>query len=112
MKNKANNKRLKLEPRTTQKLTMRYKVIASSILGMMAVSFIYLNFSQSEVSKADDKNKDNKITYRTTDIVVPQRMLLDATSIERTTSVENKTNPQNKMAVASRASDIFLANEQ
>ena len=41
-----------------------------------------------------------------------QRMLLDATTISRTTSIEDKTNPQNKMAVVSRAADIIIENEK
>ena len=105
-------KGLRMAPRTTQKFKLKYAVIGSSMLAIMGVAFIYLNFSQSEISKADNRDKDFIVTYRTTDIVVPKRMLLDISTQERVAIVGYKTNPNVKHDELSRATDIVIKNDQ
>ncbi len=112
MAKKIKRKGLRMTPRTIQKFKLKYTVIGSSMLAIMAVAFIYMNFSQSEISKANDSDKGFNLTYRTTDIVVPKRMLLDISTQERVTIVGYKSNPNIKHDDISRATDIVIKNEQ
>ena len=101
-----------MTPRTTQKFKLKYAVIGSSIFAIMGIAFIYLNFSQSEISRANDNDKGFIVTYRTTDIVVPKRMLLDISTQERVAVVGYKSNPNIKHEDISRATDIVIKNDQ
>ncbi len=105
-------KGLRMAPRTTQKFKVKYAVVGSSMLAIMGMAFIYMNFSQSEISKAADSDKGYVVTYRTTDIVVPKRMLLDISTQERVAIVGYKSNPNVKHDDISRATDIIIKNEQ
>ncbi len=112
MAKKIKRKGLRMTPRTIQKFKLKHVVISSSILAIIGISTIYLNFSQSEISKAADSDKGFNLTYRTTDIVVPKRMLLDISTQKRVAVEGYKSNPNIKHDDVSRATDIVIKNEQ
>ncbi len=113
MNKKANPGRRgpQMRQRVTQKHTMRNVVIASSILGCMAIALIVVNLSSNESTYANNKNSTSDITYRTVDTYLKQRMLIDP-STSTSLAIPNykgKEGPQN-VKMVSRAEDVIITN--
>jgi len=70
--------------RVTQKTSIRKVVVAASIVGVLAVSFIYLNFFNSDTTHAEIANPTYRATYTTTDVSVPARLLVKPDAQART----------------------------
>lgn len=113
MKKKANPGRRgpQMRQRVTQKHTMRNVVIASSILGCMAIALVVVNLSSNESSYANDKNSSPDITYRTVDTFLKKRMLIDPSTSSSLVipDYKGKEGPQN-VKMASRAEDVIITN--
>jgi hypothetical protein len=105
---KSSNKRgPQMRQRVTQKHTMRNVVIASSILGCMAVALVVVNLSSNESSYANNGIQQNTITYRTTDMHLTQRMLIDPAKFNKQELLEYKDNGgQASAVIESRATDV------
>lgn len=111
MNKKANPGRRgpQMRQRVTQKHTMRNVVIASSILGCMAIALIVVNLSSNESSYANNKNASSDITYRTVDTYLNKRMLINpsnSSSLE-IQDYKGKEGPQT-VKMASRAEDVIV----
>lgn len=105
---KSSNKRgPQMRQRVTQKHTMRNVIIASSILGCMAVALIIVNLSSNESSYANNGIPQNAITYRSTDTHLSQRMLIDPAKFNKQELLEYKENGgQASAVIESRATDV------
>ena len=112
MNKKANPGRRgpQMRQRVTQKHTMRNVVIASSILGCMAIALVVVNLSSNESSYANNNIATSAITYRTVDTYLTKRMLIDPSN----SSLLEKPNYKGKEGVqtvkmASRAEDVIVS---
>ena len=81
MKRKQNRagkelKRKGIRLRVAQKTSIRKVVIASSIFGVLAASFIYFNFFNNSASHAETVQPSYRPTYTTVDVDVPVRLLI------------------------------------
>jgi hypothetical protein len=104
----ANRRGPQMRQRVTQKHTMRNVVIASSILGCMAVALVVVNLSSNESSYANNGIQQNTITYRTTDTHLSQRMLIDPAKFNKPALLEYKSSGgKTTVAIESRASDVI-----
>ncbi|CAN5416384.1 hypothetical protein BH11BAC2_BH11BAC2_08250 [soil metagenome] len=84
MSKNTKNKHRKLRQKTVQKIALRRIVVAGSALALVAITFIYLNFSKSSDSRAAVIENQYRISYQTTDMNVPMRLLKTPTATERT----------------------------
>ena len=111
MNKKANPGRRgpQMRQRVTQKHTMRNVVIASSILGCMAIALVVINLSSNESSYADNRNVASETTYRSVETHLSQRMLIDNSSANRGTSQEYKgIDGTQTLNMVSRAEDVIV----
>ena len=106
---KSSNKRgPQMRQRVTQKHTMRNVVIASSILGCMAVALVVVNLSSNESSYANNGIQQNAITYRTTDMHLTQKMYKDPAKFNEQVLLNYKDKgTADNVAIESRASDVI-----
>lgn len=100
-----------MRQRVTQKHTMRNVVIASSILGCMAIALVVVNLSSNESSYANDKSVTSDINYRTVDTYLKQRMLVDPSN-SSTLEIQHYKGKEGVQVVkmASRAEDLIVTN--
>lgn len=98
-----------MRQRVTQKHTMRNVVIASSILGCMAVALIVVNLGSNESSYADNRNAATTVNYRSVETHLPERMLIENANSNRILSQDYKINqdPQD-INMVSRSEDIVV----
>ncbi|MBK7965293.1 MAG: hypothetical protein IPK10_08315 [Bacteroidetes bacterium] len=111
MKNPKNsNKRgPQMRQRVTQKHTMRNVVIASSILGCMAVAFVVVNLSNQETSYANNSAGQSSVSYRSVDTHLSERMLLDASKYHPEVLLDYKGKEGTQtIAIESRAVDAIV----
>jgi hypothetical protein len=111
MKRKANPGRrgLQMRQRVTQKHTMRNVVIASSILGCIAIALVVVNLSSKESSYADTRNVAAATTYRSVETHLAQRMLIDNSNSNRGFSqVYKGIDGTQSLNMVSRAEDIIV----
>ncbi|MBK9638779.1 MAG: hypothetical protein IPO63_13565 [Bacteroidetes bacterium] len=113
MNKKANQGRRgpQMRQRVTQKHTMRNVVIASSILGCMAIALVVVNLSSNETSYANNKNAASEINYRTVDTYLNQRMLIDPSNSSSLKAPDYKGKEGSQtVKMASRAEDLIVTN--
>jgi|GEM_PF-1755749 len=100
-----------MRQRVTQKHSMRNVVIASSILGCMAIALVVVNLSSNESSYANNKSVGSEINYRTVDTYLTKRMLIDPSnsSLLEIPDYKGKEGPQT-VKMASRSEDVIVTN--
>ncbi len=113
MNKKANPGRRgpQMRQRVTQKHTMRNVVIASSILGCMAIALVVVNLSSNESSYADSRSVPSAITYRSTDAHLPARMMIDNSNANRGITQDYKGDESTQSVnLVSRSEDVIVKN--
>ncbi len=108
---KPNPRKLKMTQRVSQKYTIRYVIVGSSILGCMMAALIVVNLSNNESSYANEQNIASTVNYRSVETNLNSRMLLDANTIQQIQSQEYKGNSAaQSVRIPSRANDVITKN--
>jgi hypothetical protein len=110
MKQNNKNRKPKMVQRTTQKTTLRKVVVGSSVLALVLGIFVYLNFSQSDSTMANDiSEKVDEVNYRTVATRIPHRLLRSAEINDQLNGSEEKVASGNKK-ILTRSQDLMIVN--
>ncbi len=108
---KPNPRKLRMTQRVTQKNTTKYIIAGSSILGCMVAALIVVNLSNNESTYANQNLSGGAVNYRSVDIHLDHKMLLNPEEINQNNNQEykGKDTPQN-VRILSRATDLVIKN--
>ncbi|MBL7925030.1 MAG: hypothetical protein JNL88_12590 [Bacteroidia bacterium] len=104
-------KRMRMTQRVSQKYTMKYVVAGSSILGCMLAALVVINLSRNESTYANEKKAVSPVNYRSVEVHLNERMVLESEEISKraTQEYKGKDSPQSARMV-SRAKDVNIRN--
>jgi hypothetical protein len=110
MKQNNKNRKPKMVQRNTQKTTLRKVVVGSSIFALVLGIFVYLNFSQSDSSMANDiSEKVDEVNYRTVATSIPHRLLRSPEITDQLNGSDEKPTSGSKKFLT-RSQDLMIVN--
>lgn len=100
---------MKMEQSVKQKYSMKQVLAGTSILGCLLAALIITNLSNNETSLAAAQNNSQKVSYRSVEINLSEKMLLEANEINRMQQqcYKGKDTPQ-EFRLASRSTDVVI----
>jgi len=110
MKQRSKSRKPEMVQRTTLKITLRKVIVGSAIFSLVMGIFLYLNFSQSDPSLANDVvEKTDEVNYRTVATHVPHRLLRSTKITNQLNKSYNKVGSDGKK-ILTRSQDLMTVN--